>query len=125
MHSIYLITYFNMNLTHSIILIHLTYQFRKDHSLFHIKIKFKNIARIFKISIVRAYDRSILHVYHPKNCRKTASDAQFVSCLQSKVHNFFYLLMWKNDFLLEEPLRDHDLEMPPCQRGSKINIIYI
>lgn len=37
-----------------------------------------------KISIIRAYDRSILHIYHPKNCRKTVSDTQFVSCLQSK-----------------------------------------
>ena len=37
-----------------------------------------------RMTIIRAYDRSILHIYHSKNCRKTLSDAQFISCLQSK-----------------------------------------
>ncbi|XP_057303714.1 chondroitin sulfate N-acetylgalactosaminyltransferase 1-like [Hydractinia symbiolongicarpus] len=37
-----------------------------------------------KLTIIRAYDRGILHIYHEKNCRKTLSDAQFISCLQSK-----------------------------------------
>ena len=37
-----------------------------------------------KLIIIRSYDRSIFHIYHPKNCQKTLSDVQFISCLQSK-----------------------------------------
>lgn len=36
------------------------------------------------MTIIRAYDPNIFHIYHAKNCRKTLSDAQFISCLQSK-----------------------------------------
>lgn len=36
------------------------------------------------LTIIRAYDPNIFHIYHAKNCRKTLSDAQFISCLQSK-----------------------------------------
>ena len=36
------------------------------------------------LTIVRAYDPALVHIYHGKNCRKTLSDSQFISCLQSK-----------------------------------------
>ena len=37
-----------------------------------------------KLTVVRAYDRGIFHIYHKKQCQRNLSDEQFVSCLQSK-----------------------------------------
>lgn len=37
-----------------------------------------------KLSVIRAYDRGIFHIYHKKQCQRNLSDEQFVSCLQSK-----------------------------------------
>jgi len=45
---------------------------------------YKQYLRQNLLTIVRAYDPGLFHIYHSKNCRKTLSDAQFISCLQSK-----------------------------------------
>ena len=37
-----------------------------------------------KLTVIRAYDRGIFHIYHKKKCQRNLSDEQFVSCLQSK-----------------------------------------
>ncbi|XP_065656157.1 chondroitin sulfate N-acetylgalactosaminyltransferase 1 [Hydra vulgaris] len=37
-----------------------------------------------KMTVIRAYDRNLMHIYHAKSCIKTLSDEQFISCLQSK-----------------------------------------
>ena len=37
-----------------------------------------------KLTVIRAYDRGIFHIYHKKQCQRNLSDGQFVSCLQSK-----------------------------------------
>lgn len=37
-----------------------------------------------QLSVVRAHDRGIFHIYHKKQCQRDLSDEQFVSCLQSK-----------------------------------------
>lgn len=42
------------------------------------------LSNINPLTIVRAYDPGLIHIYHEKNCRKTLSDSQFISCLQSK-----------------------------------------
>lgn len=37
-----------------------------------------------KLTVVRAYDRGLFHIYHKKQCQRNLADNQFVSCLQSK-----------------------------------------
>eukprot|EP00794_Sanderia_malayensis_P017741 gene17741-19515_t len=37
-----------------------------------------------KLTVVRAYDRGLFHIYHKKQCQRSLADGQFVSCLQSK-----------------------------------------
>ena len=45
---------------------------------------YKQYLNDHSLTIVRAYDPGLIHIYHGKNCRKTLSDSQFISCLQSK-----------------------------------------